>query len=119
MTTDAVAAVYAERVFDAVADRVTLAAFHVPFERLVPGSRVESHVADAIVNRGRVALVGRTGSGNSSLSAWVCSPARGLADLRAFAHPEGEPEVVAPAATASGPPSMSWLRSPPRTYSRC
>ena len=51
------AAAYGARVCDAVADRVTLANFHLPFARLVLGSWVES-VAGAIVNRDRVSAPG-------------------------------------------------------------
>ena len=47
MTAKAMAASTPSGAFDALADRVTLAAFHPPYERPVPGSLV----ANAMVNR--------------------------------------------------------------------
>jgi hypothetical protein len=52
MTAKAMAASTPSGAFDALADRVTLAAFHPPYERPVPGSLV----ANAMVNRGRVSV---------------------------------------------------------------
>lgn len=48
-----------------------LGQYHVPFDELTGRSDVEAELAHWMVRRGRVALIGSTGSGKSSALAWV------------------------------------------------
>jgi hypothetical protein len=48
-----------------------LAPYHVPFDELRGGSAVEGELAHWLAHRGRVALIGSSGSGKSSALAWV------------------------------------------------
>ncbi len=50
-----------------------LAAFHVPFDELLGGAEVESELAHWLTRRGRVTLIGPSGSGKSSALAWALS----------------------------------------------
>jgi len=61
-----------------------LAPYHVPFDELCGGSAVEGELAHWLAHRGRVALIGPSGSGKSSVLAWVLAHRRpeNLAVLR-------------------------------------
>ena len=61
-----------------------LAPYHVPFDELCGGSAVEGELAHWLAHRGRVALIGPSGSGKSSALAWVLAHRRpeNLAVLR-------------------------------------
>jgi hypothetical protein len=48
-----------------------LAPYHVPFDELCGGTAVEGELAHWLAHRGRVALIGPSGSGKSSALAWV------------------------------------------------
>jgi hypothetical protein len=58
--------------------------YHVPFDELCGGSAVEGELAHWLAHRGRVALIGPSGSGKSSALAWVLAHRRpeNLAVLR-------------------------------------
>lgn len=59
-----------------------LGELHVPFDSLVPGARVEARLDEALRRRGRVALVGGSGSGKSSVVSHVLGPmVEGLAPI--------------------------------------
>jgi hypothetical protein len=48
-----------------------LAPYHVPFDELCGGTAVEGELAHWLAHRGRVSLIGPSGSGKSSALAWV------------------------------------------------
>jgi hypothetical protein len=61
-----------------------LAPYHVPFDELCDSTAVEGELAHWLAHRGRVALIGPSGSGKSSALAWVLAhqPPENLAVLR-------------------------------------
>jgi hypothetical protein len=69
------------RVFESTLRFEDLAEFHVPFDRLVRNEATEATLRDLAERQGKVALIGPSGSGKSSVIASVLGPlAEGLAD---------------------------------------
>lgn len=70
------------RAFDPVPSRIELHELHVPFDQLAPGQRCESALLEAVRRGERVALVGGSGSGKSSVVHHVLGPlVEGVAPL--------------------------------------
>ena len=76
--------------FDASPLRHDLGIYHVPFDELAPGQSPEARLAGAARRGERIAVVGRSGSGKSSLIEHVLGPvASGIAPIpvRVFGEP--------------------------------
>lgn len=79
-----------------------LGELHVPFDSLVPGARVEARLDEALRRRGRVALVGGSGSGKSSGVSHVLGPmVEGLAPILIRVGVLPSAEVVEPVNVAA------------------
>ena len=88
----------AEHAFDPSPIRHDLGVYHVPFDQLAPGTTPEERLAGAAERGERVAIVGRSGSGKSSLIQHVLGPAvPGIAPIPipVFAEPAAVTSVQA------------------------
>jgi energy-coupling factor transporter ATP-binding protein EcfA2 len=74
VTLERLAVLDARRAFEATHRYEDLDLFHVPFDRLTGRDRTESHLSQMAANGGRVALIGPTGSGKSSVMVSVLGP---------------------------------------------
>jgi hypothetical protein len=60
-----------------------LARYHVPFDVLVGGTDIERRLRRSLEHGGRVAVIGRSGAGKSSVLAWTLQPPAELGRLYA------------------------------------
>ncbi len=105
MTHQALSEVEASRALDATRRFEELAFFHVPFDELNGDDSTESHFTHQIANEGRVAVIGSSGSGKSSLVSSVLGPfSQGLPEhivpLRVPVAAESDETVTEPGAMA-------------------
>ena len=91
----------AEHAFDPSPIRHDLGVYHVPFDQLAPGTSPEERLAGAARRGERVAIVGRSGSGKSSLIEHVLGPAvPGIAPIPVPVF--GEPAAVTSVQAVAG-----------------
>lgn len=74
MTREALRAVDGSRAFEATRRFEELSLYHVPFDELNGDKQTEDAVTRMVANQGRVAIIGPSGSGKSSLIAAVLGP---------------------------------------------
>lgn len=100
MSADVLTALQMAHAFDPFPVREDLGLYHVPFSELVGSTRIESTLLDACRRFERIAIVGDSGTGKSSLTASVLGPlAEGVAPVLV-------PVVVEPSDTVTDPGSM-------------
>jgi hypothetical protein len=84
---DALTALVKARAFNATPPRHDLGRLHVPFESMVDGCHVESRLDDGARRGDRMALIGASGCGKSSLVSYVLGPtAIGVAPILVPVH---------------------------------
>lgn len=84
---DVLGALVETRAFNATPPRDDLGEFHVPFESMVAECHVESRLERSVRRGDRVALIGASGSGKSSLVSYVLGPAAtGVAPILVPVH---------------------------------
>lgn len=87
MSRDALRALVEARAFNATPPRDDLGGFHVPFESMVAECHVESRLEGSVRRGDRVALIGASGWGKSSLVSYVLGPtATGVAPILVPVH---------------------------------
>ena len=86
--------------FDPSPLRADLPRTHVPFEDLVPGANVETNALDALCHTERIAVVGPTGSGKSSLIGHLLAGTDRVAGIRVSVEAQSPEVVTEPAAFA-------------------
>ncbi len=100
MSTEVLAALQEAHAFDPFPTRDDLGIYHVPFQRLVGAAHLEDALSDASRRFERVAVVGDSGTGKSSLTASVLGPlVEGIAPVLI-------PVAIEPDATVSEPRAM-------------
>ena len=87
MSRDALSDLVRARAFNATPPRNDLGGLHVPFESMVAGCHVEGRLDESVRRGDRVALIGASGSGKSSLVSYVLGPvATGVAPILVPVH---------------------------------
>jgi hypothetical protein len=74
MSTEQLGQLVAKRAFDQRPALGALDQYHVPFDRLLSGSRLESKLLELALNSERIGLVGPSGAGKSSVAAFTFAP---------------------------------------------
>jgi hypothetical protein len=100
MSRDLLTQLRGAQAFDPAPRHNELHLYHVPFDELAAGSRVEASLSLAIENSERVAVVGGGGQGKSSLIAYATRPLEGIAPIRVPIFAEPAETVTEPKAFA-------------------